>query len=304
MADQRAPHDSGWSSRIGDLLLDLRDGRATTTPPAGSPSSQRRYTVLGRQSVGTGVPAVPPAAAGRRGTFRALDIPADSARSCYLLTLTASSVSLGEPSSSHLESIHASTVEGAGYCVYLFRDRAEQELPNRRLALLGARLGWPELPPTAFTGGALITGTGPGMADVDVPIGILTAALRAQLLPRPRQSREAGTAHPSLVGESPLAEAGGPLVMEVVTLAGRAAPVEFLITGAEVEIWHHEGAAVVSREVLRGWLARPTTPLVLGSAIFCLDRGSHPQGQVAITLPDVGVWTMPPRLLHQLRSQV
>jgi hypothetical protein len=238
-----------------------------------TPDDPRRYTVTGRQSVGTGVPAAWSTTARRHGSFRALDIPADPSRSCFILTLTAGSVPLGEArSGSHLEAIHSSTIDGARYCVYVSRDRVEHEPPNARLALLGSRLGWPELPATVFTGGALITGTSPGRADIDVPLGILTVALSAHLLPRPRRWHDAGRARPGRPEESPPAEAGVPLVMEVVTLGGRATPVEFLITGASVEIWHHEGAAIVARAVLRDWLAHPATPLVLGSAVFCLDR--------------------------------
>jgi hypothetical protein len=303
VSNRRASGDGRRPPETGDLLLDLRDGRPASAQSA--PDDLRRYTVTGRRSVGTSASAAWPAAARRYGSFRALDIPADPSRSCFLLTLTAGSVPLSEArSGSRLEAIHSGTVAGASYCVYISRDRAEHEPPNQRLALLGTRLGWPDLPLTTFTGGALITGTIPGRGDSDVPIAILAAALSAHLLPRPRQSDEAGSARRSRPEESAPAVAGVPLGMEVVTFAGRAMPVEFLITGASVEIWHHKGAAVVARAVLRAWLAHPAAPLVLGSAVFCLDPVVHAEGQVALMLPDVGVWILPPRLLRQLRSRV
>ena len=305
MTDRRAPKGAPWLSQTGNCLLDLTDGRPASIKPG--PQALRRYTEIGRRSVGTSVQATWPAAARWSGSFRALDIPADSTRSCFLLTLTTGSLPLGDArSGSHLEAIHSSMVAGAGYRVYLFRDRTEHGLPNQRLALLGSRLGWPELPPTAFTGGALITGTrtGTDLGDIDVPLGILTAALSAHLLPRPRPTDENGRARLSRPEESDPADAGVPLMMEVVTLAGQAVPVEFLIAGASVEIWHHEGAAVINRAVLRDWLADPGNPLAMGSAAFCFARDTHPEGRVALILPDVGAWILPPRVLHQLRSQL
>jgi len=181
---------------------------------------------------------------------------------------------------------------------------AEHHPCHQQLVLHDVGLAWLELPHTVVTGGALISRTSFGWADTDVPIGILTAAQCEHFLLRSHRADVVGKVRPGKPEESAPTEVGVLLGMEAVTFAGRAMPVEFMITVCSVEIWHHEAAAIVGRTVLRRWLACPATPLVLGTAVFCLDRGARAEAQVALMLPDVGVWTLPPRPLQQLRSHV
>jgi hypothetical protein len=96
--------------------------------------------------------------------------------------------------------------------------------------------------------------------------------------------------------------------MEVVTRSGRAAAVEFRIrpdTGTTVEVWHHGGLrAVLDRAVLRDWLAEPGPPLVVNDVVLSLDRMVDSDGRVALSLPDVVVWTLAPTVLAGLRNVV
>jgi hypothetical protein len=94
-------------------------------------------------------------------------------------------------------------------------------------------------------------------------------------------------------------------VMEVVTMSGRAAAVEFRINGELVEIWHREQCSgAFGRESLRRWLAEPGEPLVRDDVAFSLDRMVDRSGRVAVSLPDVMAWTLAPDALAGLRQRV
>jgi hypothetical protein len=93
--------------------------------------------------------------------------------------------------------------------------------------------------------------------------------------------------------------------VEVVTGSGSAAMVDFVIRLNAVEVWFQERRrAVLSRRVLRSWLAEPQMPLVVDEVAFSLDRMVDFQGRVALSLPDVLVWTLAPEALAGLRRRV
>jgi hypothetical protein len=98
----------------------------------------------------------------------------------------------------------------------------------------------------------------------------------------------------------------GQFAMEVVTTSGRAASVELRIRSETVEIWHHDCCiAVFDRRALRTWLAEPLPePLMAGEVTFSLDRSVDSDGRVAVSLPDVLVWTLAPAALDVLRRRV
>jgi hypothetical protein len=90
-------------------------------------------------------------------------------------------------------------------------------------------------------------------------------------------------------------------VMEVVTMSGWAAAIEFRITGELVEVWHREQCrGAFGRDSLRTWLAAPDAPLTAGDVEFSLDRMVDRSGRVAVTLPDVLAWTLAPEALAGL----
>ena len=90
-------------------------------------------------------------------------------------------------------------------------------------------------------------------------------------------------------------------VMEVVTMSGRAAAIEFRISDDMVEVWHRDQCGgVFGRELLRDWLAAPKEPLAVGDVEFSLDRMVDRAGRVAVTLPDVLAWTLAPESLAGL----
>lgn len=94
-------------------------------------------------------------------------------------------------------------------------------------------------------------------------------------------------------------------VMEVVTMSGRAAAVEFRINGEMVEVWHRDVCSgAFSRESLRSWLAAPGQPLVMDDVAFSVDRMVDRSGRVAVSLPDVLAWTLAPEALAGLRHRV
>ena len=91
--------------------------------------------------------------------------------------------------------------------------------------------------------------------------------------------------------------------MEVVTMSGRAAAVEFRIHPDVVEVWHRERCnASFDRQALRSWLAAPEQPLTAADVAFTLDRMVDRSGRVALSLPDVLVWTLAPDALAGLRQ--
>ena len=93
--------------------------------------------------------------------------------------------------------------------------------------------------------------------------------------------------------------------MEVVTVSGRAAAVDFRIGGDTVEVFLRDQCnGVFDREALRNWLAEPESPLVVDGVAFSLDRMVDRSGRVAVSLPDVLVWTLAPEALAELRQRV
>jgi hypothetical protein len=93
--------------------------------------------------------------------------------------------------------------------------------------------------------------------------------------------------------------------MEVVTVSGRAAAVEFRIGGDTVEVFLRDQCnGVFDREGLRNWLAEPETPLVVDGVAFSLDRMVDRSSRVAVSLPDVLVWTLAHEALAQLRQLI
>ncbi len=91
----------------------------------------------------------------------------------------------------------------------------------------------------------------------------------------------------------------------VTTGSGMAAMVDFLIHDQAVEVWFQERRrAVLNRWVLRGWLADPHMPLVVDEVAFSLDTMVDSQGRVALSLPDLLVWTLTPDTLDALRRRI
>jgi hypothetical protein len=94
-------------------------------------------------------------------------------------------------------------------------------------------------------------------------------------------------------------------VMEVVTVSGRAAAVEFRICDDAVQVWHLDHCnATFDREVLRTWLATPDAPLVVDEVAFTVDRMVDRSGRVAVSLPDILAWTLAPDALAGLRQRL
>lgn len=100
----------------------------------------------------------------------------------------------------------------------------------------------------------------------------------------------------------------GSFLIEVVTTSGRAAAVELRLKRDTVEVWHHgHCSGVFVRDTLRGWLNDPDRyrlALVVDEVAFSLDRIVDAVGRVAISLPDVTVWTIDPRSLDRLRERL
>lgn len=100
----------------------------------------------------------------------------------------------------------------------------------------------------------------------------------------------------------------GVFLLEVVTASGRAAAVTFRIRREEVEIWHHDHcSAVFVRDELRAWLGDTDgrrRPLAVDEVAFSMDHLVDDTGRVAISLPDVMVWTIDPHSLHTLRQLI
>lgn len=93
--------------------------------------------------------------------------------------------------------------------------------------------------------------------------------------------------------------------MEVVTMSGRAAAVEFRIYRDVVEVWHRDRCnATFNRPMLRNWLADPQLPLSVADVAFTVDRMVDRSGRVALSLPDVMVWTLAPDALAGLCQRV
>src|SRR5690349_16157000 len=92
-------------------------------------------------------------------------------------------------------------------------------------------------------------------------------------------------------------------LIEVVPADGRAAAVKLWIKLDTVEVWHRDHCSgVFVRDELRAWLANPQhgPALVVDEVAFSLDRMVDAAGRVAISLPDVLVWTIDPHSLTRL----
>jgi hypothetical protein len=102
-----------------------------------------------------------------------------------------------------------------------------------------------------------------------------------------------------------LADESDRFLLEVVTTSGSAAVVEFRILLDTVEV-HHAGhcCGALDRDFLRNWLAEPGRPLVVDEVAFSLDRMVDQQGRVALSLPDVMVWTLSPVVLAELQKRI
>jgi hypothetical protein len=104
--------------------------------------------------------------------------------------------------------------------------------------------------------------------------------------------------------------------LDVVTVTGRATPVEFRLRDDRVEIWHHHRlAAAVDRAVLGGWLSRPERSLIVGDVMFNLDRSvdvrdraaislDNPHARITISLIDVRSWPLSGAELRALQDQL
>ncbi len=97
-------------------------------------------------------------------------------------------------------------------------------------------------------------------------------------------------------------------LIEVVTMSGRAASVKLQMQRNRVEVWHHgHCSGVFVRDALRNWLDDPDSrrlALVVDEVTFSVDRMVDAAGRVAISLPDVTVWTIDPRSLEGLRKRI
>jgi hypothetical protein len=95
------------------------------------------------------------------------------------------------------------------------------------------------------------------------------------------------------------------ILLEVVTTSGAAAVVEFRVQPETVEVWHAgRCCGTLDRAMLRAWLAQPGKPLVVDEVAFSLDRMVDQRGRVALSLPDVMVWTLSPVALAELQKRV
>ena len=102
------------------------------------------------------------------------------------------------------------------------------------------------------------------------------------------------------------------LAVDVVTVSGSAATVEFLIHANAVEVWFQEQCrAVLNRWLLRGWLADPQSPLVVDEVTLSPERMADFEfhegvlhGRIALSLPGVLAWPLAPHAVADLRCRV
>ena len=100
-------------------------------------------------------------------------------------------------------------------------------------------------------------------------------------------------------------ETGERFDLEVVTTSGRAARVRLRLRADVVEVWHcRRCTGIFDRARLRRWMAAPGAPLVVDDVMFSLDRMVDREGRVAITVPDVVLWTLSPGALADLRKRL
>lgn len=122
-----------------------------------------------------------------------------------------------------------------------------------------------------------------------------------------KQRASAGTHTPKLSTPHERVDPGV-FVLEVLTTSGLTVLVRVRILRDVVEVWHHDRlAGVFVRDVLRAWLADPDPArlaLVADEVALSIDRMVDAAGRVAISLPDVMVWTIEPHALQRLRQRI
>jgi hypothetical protein len=95
------------------------------------------------------------------------------------------------------------------------------------------------------------------------------------------------------------------LWLEVVTISGRAAAVEFKLRMETVEVWcANHCLAILDRAELRRWLTDPVSELVVDELTFTPMRGLEHHDAIAITLPEVQAWPLSPVELVNLRKRL
>ena len=120
--------------------------------------------------------------------------------------------------------------------------------------------------------------------------------------PDPGGGDEEGAAKAEVEPRNPH-EVGRSIAVQIVTMSGRAASVEFRVVQAAVEIWHRgELCAALDRGQLRSWLATPDGPLLEGTVELRHDRRVDRGGRVALSLPDVSEWSLSPTEFAELRA--
>jgi hypothetical protein len=96
------------------------------------------------------------------------------------------------------------------------------------------------------------------------------------------------------------------VVVDVVTVMGSSAAVEFRVRLDTVEVWgsRMRCCGIFDREVLRSWLAAPGAALVCDEVVLTLDRMVDVRGRVALSLPGVREWTLSEVELVNLRDRL
>jgi hypothetical protein len=123
--------------------------------------------------------------AARPGTVIALLLPADEQRPCQVVLVPDSAVGFSDAiGGGLLEEMHHDVIAGTHYCVYGDEERQIKPLPpNPRAAVLAARLGWIDrVDRLGLCGDLLIVGAQTPGRDTDVPLDIIAAAIRGDLL--------------------------------------------------------------------------------------------------------------------------
>lgn len=93
--------------------------------------------------------------------------------------------------------------------------------------------------------------------------------------------------------------------VDVVTVSGAVAKVEFVFRTRRVEVWFRCcRRAAIDRDLLRLWLAEPRTPLMVDQVMLSMDRLVDSRGRVALSLPGVSVWALEPEVLGHLRERI
>ena len=216
---------------------------------------------------------------------RALDLPASFQNSCRLLNLAG-----GLPVSTGLEMVFTSAVDGHEVRVYAWSDRKGRPR-NEWLRVLSPRLGQgSDSDLEELEGSALVVGVQSNGADGDVPAPVVFAALGCGIIPAPR----AGIDDYGRVR---------PVLMDVVTLDGQTATVEFRFNPQTVEVWCQRARrGVFRRDLLFGWLIKPRAAITAGSTTFLLDRFGEPGPAVGVV--GLGIWRIPPHSFYELRDRL